>query len=52
MNILEVANTSEEIKNIWDKQLTFASDRMSEKTDGYLKERQGASLRVFENLPL
>jgi len=25
---------------------------MSEKTDSYLKERQGASLRVFENLPL
>ena len=52
MNILEVANSSEEIKNIWDKQLTFDSDRLSKKTDSYFEERQGASLRAFEYLPL
>jgi hypothetical protein len=52
MDILEVANSSEEIKNIWDKQLTFASDRLSKKTDSYFEERQGASLRAFEYLPL
>jgi len=52
MDILEVANSAEEIKDIWKKQLSSTSDRILEKTDRYLKERQGASSRVFEYLPL
>jgi 3-deoxy-D-manno-octulosonic-acid transferase len=52
MGILEVANTAEEIKDIWEKQLSFASDKILEKTEDYLKERQGSSSRAFEYLPL
>ena len=52
MNILEVADSAEEIKNIWEKQLSFTSETISKKTKSYFKERQGASLRVFEYLPL
>ena len=52
MGILNVAVSVEEIKDIWEKQLATDPDRISKKTDVYLKERQGASLRVFEYLPL
>ena len=52
MEILEVANSAEEIKDIWKKQLSSAPDRILEKTESYLKERQGASSRAFEYLPL
>ena len=52
MGILNIAVSAEEIKDIWEKQLATDSDRISKKTDVYLKERQGASLRVFEYLPL
>ncbi len=52
MNILEIANSSEEIKEIWDKQLTLSPDSISKKTQSYFQERQGASLRAFEYLSL
>ncbi len=52
MEILEVANSAEEIKDIWKKQLSSTPDRILEKTESYLKERQGASSRAFEYLPL
>jgi 3-deoxy-D-manno-octulosonic-acid transferase len=52
MGILNVAVSVEEIKDIWKKQLATDSDRISKKTDVYFKERQGASLRAFEYLPL
>ena len=41
MEILEVANSAEEIKDIWKKQLSSTPDRILEKTESYLKERQG-----------
>ncbi len=52
LEILEVANSAEGIKDIWKKQLSLASDKILEKTEGYLKERQGSSSRAFEYLPL
>ncbi len=52
MEILEVANSAHEIKDIWKKQLSFASDKILEKTEGYLKKRQGSSSRAFKYLPL
>jgi 3-deoxy-D-manno-octulosonic-acid transferase len=52
MGILNVAVSVEEIKDIWKKQLATDSDRISKKTDVYFNERQGASLRAFEYLPL
>ena len=52
LEILQVANSAHEIKDIWKKQLSFASDKILEKTEGYLKERQGSSSRAFEYLPL
>jgi len=52
MGILNVAVSVEEIKDIWEKQLATDSDSISKKTDVYFKERQGASLRAFEYLPL
>ena len=52
LEILEVANSAQEIKDIWKKQLSFGSDKILEKTEGYLKERQGSSSRAFEYLPL
>ena len=41
-----------ELKDIWEKQLSSKSGRFSQKTETYLKERQGASLRAFEYLSL
>ena len=52
LEILEVANSAEEIKDIWEKQLSFASGQILKKTEDYLKERQGSSARAFEYLPL
>jgi len=52
MEILQVANSVQEIKDIWKKQLSFTSDKIIEKTEDYLRERQGASSRAFEFLPL
>ena len=52
MEILQVANSAQEIKDIWKKQLSFTSDKIIEKTEDYLRERQGASLRAFEFLSL
>ena len=52
MEILQVANSAQEIKDIWKKQLSFTSDKILEKTEDYLRERQGASSRVFEYLPI
>ncbi len=52
MDILMIANSAEEIKDIWKKQLSLVSESFSEKIDYYLKERQGASSRVFDYLPL
>ena len=52
MQILQVANSAQEIKDIWKKQLSFTSDKILEKTEDYLRERQGASSRAFEFLSL
>ena len=52
MEILQVANSAQEIKDIWKKQLSLTSDKIIEKTEDYLRERQGASSRAFEFLPL
>jgi 3-deoxy-D-manno-octulosonic-acid transferase len=52
MEILQVANSAQEIKDIWKKQLSFSSDKILEKTEDYLRERQGASARAFEFLSL
>ena len=52
MEILQVANSAQEIKDIWKKQLSFTSDKIIEKTEDYLRERQGASWRAFELLSL
>ena len=52
MQILQVANSAQEIKDIWKKQLSFTSDKILEKTKDYLRERQGASSRAFEFLSL
>ena len=52
LQILQVANSAQEIKDIWKKQLSFTSDKILEKTKDYLRERQGASSRAFEFLSL
>ena len=52
MEILQIANSAQEIKDIWKKQLSFPSDKILEKTEDYLRERQGASSRAFEFLSL
>ncbi len=52
MEILQVANSAQEIKDIWKKQLSFTSEKILEKTEDYLRERQGASARAFEFLSL
>ena len=52
LEILQVANSAQEIKDIWKKQLSFTSDKILEKTEDYLRERQGSSSRAFEYLPL
>ena len=52
LGILEVANSAQEIKDIWTKQLSFASGKILKKTEEYLKERQGSSSRAFKYLPL
>ena len=52
MDILKIADSAEELKDIWEKQLSSESGRFSQKTETYLKERQGASLRAFEDLSL
>ena len=52
MEILEVAHSPQEIRDIWKRQLSFASEKIIEKTESYLKERQGASFRAFKYLPL
>ena len=43
LEILQVANSAQEIKDIWKKQLSFPTDKILEKTEDYLRERQGAS---------
>ena len=52
LEILQIADSAREIKEIWKKQLSLSSDKILEKTEGYLKERQGSSSRVFDYLPL
>ena len=52
MEILQVAYSAQEIKDIWKQQLSFTSDKIIKKTEDYLRERQGASSRAFEFLSL
>ena len=52
MDILKIADSAEQLKDIWEKQLTSVPESIFQKTETYLKERQGASLRVFEYLSL
>ncbi len=52
MNILKVGNSAEELKAIWEEQLKSVPNKIHEKTDHYLKQRMGASLRAFKYLSL
>ena len=52
MDILKIGNSAMELKDIWEKQLNSVQNKISEKTNQYLNDRQGASLRAFEYLPL
>ena len=52
MNILEVGNNAEQLKSIWQKQLTLVSEEISKHTKDYLEQREGASERTFEYLSL
>ena len=52
MNILEVGNNAEQLKSIWQRQLTLVSEEISKHTKGYLEQREGASERTFEYLSL
>lgn len=52
MDILKIGNSAMELKDIWEKQLNSVQNKISEKTNKYLNDRQGASLRAFEYLSL
>ena len=52
MNILKIGNSAEELKAIWEEQLKSVPNKIHEKTDRYLKQRMGASLRAFKYLSL
>ena len=52
MDILKIGNSAMELKDIWEKQLNSVQNVISEKTNQYLNDRQGASLRAFEYLSL
>ena len=52
MNILEVGNNAEQLKSIWQRQLTLVSEEISKHTKDYLEQREGASERTFEYLSL
>ena len=52
LNILKVGNSAEELKAIWEEQLKSIPNQVYEKTNRYLKQRMGASLRAFEHLSL
>ena len=52
MDILKIGNSAMELKDIWEQQLNSVQNKISEKTNQYLNERQGSSLRAFEHLSL
>ena len=52
MDILKVGNTAEKLKVIWEDQLNSVPNQIHEKTDHYLKQRMGASIRAFDHLSL
>lgn len=52
MNILEVGNSAEELKNIWETQLTISKEEISNNAKNYLKQREGASSRTLDHLSL
>ena len=52
MGILEVGDNAEQLKSIWQNQLTLVSEEISKHTKDYLKQREGASVRTFEYLSL
>ena len=52
MDILKIGNSAMELKDIWEKQLNSVQNKISEKTNQYLNDRQGASLRALEYLSL
>ena len=52
LNILKAADTSKELSNIWKKQLSLTSNEIARKASDYLAQRQGASIRTLEHLPL
>ena len=52
MDILKIGNSAIELKDIWEQQLNSVPNKVSEKTNQYLNDRQGSSLRAFEHLSL
>ena len=52
MDILKIGNSAMELKDIWEQQLNSVQNKISEKTNQYLNDRQGSSLRAFEHLSL
>lgn len=52
LNILKTADTSKELSNIWKKQLSLTSNEIARQASDYLAQRQGASTRTLEHLPL
>ena len=52
MDILKIGTSAIELKDIWEQQLNSVPNKVSEKINQYLNDRQGSSLRAFEHLPL
>jgi len=52
MDILKIGNSAMELKDIWEQQLNSVQNKISEKTNQYLNDRQGSSLRAFKHLSL
>ena len=52
MDILKIGNSAMELKDIWEQQLNSVQNKISEKTNQYLNDRQGSSIRAFEHLSL
>ena len=52
MDILKIGNSAIELKDIWEQQLNSVPNKVSEKTNQYLNDRQGSSVRAFDHLSL
>ena len=50
--ILRQGNSSEELRNIWNEQLSESSSKLKKISQDYILKRKGASKRTLELLPL